>query len=547
MPAPARESRRVPLSVRVVRHDGGAPGGWTSVNMSEGGMFVTGSPILSPGTQLTVGVSLPVDQADDTELVTGGRVVWTNDPNNPSSPRLPAGMGIQFHDLDSDSRRILRSSLYGTSQSLPVEPPKELEPGTTIGSYRIHDKLGEGGTSCVYLAEHLDLGRMVALKRLHPHSSTDRDAVRRFFDEGRLVNRIKHDNVVEITDFISEGTDKYYVMELLDGTPLSRVLAGESPLSLGRAMAIAAQVCEALVAVHEAGIVHRDLKPANIIVIERNGEPDFVKLLDFGIAKLKLPNGSLDQTAPGVVVGTPTHIAPEYSLGRKADHRADIYSLGVLLYQLVTGQPVFASDSWAEILLSHVNDKPRPPSQLRPGGLPRRLNQLILKCLEKKPASRPESARQVGEQIREIAAALEADALPLVEAEPDSPWLALTRAPRRAVVVALMVALVVILSLVVFVASGTNDTSADVSVSPSSSSDAEGSAPDTQPGNLDSTSSLRVEAGGTVGDVGQDGCTEEVGPSRGEFEPPYDLDKVKRTPRHKRLLYRRGTIDPFAE
>ncbi len=296
-----------------------------------------------------------------------------------------------------------------------VVPPidTDLNIGLVIGSYEILSVLGVGGMGTVYLAEHTRLGRKVALKMLHDEFSHHPEAVRRFFSEARAVNRVSHENLVEITDFI-DGDDgiSCYIMEVLEGVDLLR-LQTESTLCCRRVLDIAGQVASVLGAVHEAGIVHRDIKAENIFIISRHGNEDFVKLLDFGIAKLPHSEDSGDyavkRTKAGTVLGTPTHIAPEQTRGPDVDGRADIYAFGVTLFELTTGQLPFDLESLGDLLVAHLTLQPPRPSEI-PGctQIPEQLETLITKCLAKNPDDRYHTMMEVGEELAAIAAALDA-------------------------------------------------------------------------------------------------------------------------------------------
>ncbi len=280
--------------------------------------------------------------------------------------------------------------------------------GQEFGSYRLLEVLGEGGMGRVYLAEHTKIGRKVALKMLHSHLSSQREVIKRFFAEARAVNKILHEHIVEITDFIENvDGDNYFIMEYLRGQPLSEAIDVEGTISLSRSIGIAVQVCSALAAVHKAGIVHRDLKPENIFLTERGGQKDFVKLLDFGIAKLMDVNAgvSLQSTAAGVIMGTPEYMSPQQANGQPVDYRTDIYSLGVILYELVTGKKPFEAETFGALCRLHTTEPPVPPSKV-PGlfqKVPKPLEDLILKCLEKEPEDRPQSVEEIEEELRLIA------------------------------------------------------------------------------------------------------------------------------------------------
>jgi len=276
----------------------------------------------------------------------------------------------------------------------PGQAPPDPIIGMTIGNYQVRQKLGEGGMGSVYLAEHPHIGKKVALKVLHAEFSSNTDVVTRFFNEAKAVNDIGHPNIVDIVDYgvLTNGPTGdglvYFIMEFLPGSTLSQLLQREAPLPAERALGIALQVADALSASHKANIVHRDLKPDNIILLQRGRERDFVKLLDFGIAKLTGDQPGSSRTRTGLVMGTPAYMSPEQCEGRgNVDHRSDIYSLGIVLYEMITGQVPFYGEGYGEVLVQHLTRAPAPPSTIR-GVIPPHVEQVILKALEKSPELR---------------------------------------------------------------------------------------------------------------------------------------------------------------
>ncbi|HEV8320308.1 MAG TPA: protein kinase [Myxococcota bacterium] len=262
--------------------------------------------------------------------------------------------------------------------------------GKSFGNYRLTRQLGEGGMGTVYLGEHPLIGKKVALKVLHSDLARDEDIVARFFTEARAVCRIGHEHIVDIIDFGKTPEWTYFVMEYLDGEALAATLQREGALPVARAVKIASQTASALSASHKLGIVHRDLKPENIFITKRGSDVDFVKVLDFGIAKLTgdAASSSSHKTRAGVLLGTPYYMSPEQCEGRREiDHRADVYSLGVIIYEMLTGEVPFGGDAIGQILAQHLTAKPSPPSKLKPG-LPKALEAVVLRCLEKAPADR---------------------------------------------------------------------------------------------------------------------------------------------------------------
>ncbi len=270
-------------------------------------------------------------------------------------------------------------------------PQPDLLIGQTIGNYLVTQKLGEGGMGAVYLAEHPSIGKKVALKVLHSEFSTNQEVTARFFHEAKAVNDIGHPNIVDIVDFgiLQAGGGReqlvYFIMEYLAGMTLSQLIRSEAPLPPERALGVALQVADALSASHKCGIIHRDLKPDNIILLQRGRERDFVKLLDFGIAKLT--GGSAagsHRTRTGIVMGTPAYMSPEQCEGRDSvDLRTDVYALGIVIYEMLTGRVPFQGDGYGEILVQHLTQRPVPPSQFRM--LPAHVEVVVLKALEKRP------------------------------------------------------------------------------------------------------------------------------------------------------------------
>jgi len=287
---------------------------------------------------------------------------------------------------------------------------KAIEVGVVLGDYRIHKLLGEGGMGRVYLAEHMLLGRRVALKKLRSEFGGNREAVRRFFSEARAVNRIAHENIIEITDFSDDEDGSYYIMELLEGDTLEQVQERDGVLPLMRVIPIAIQVASALKAVHRAGIVHRDLKPENIFLAQGKVGGDFVKLLDFGVAKLTAEDStiSVNSTQQGAILGTPEYMSPEQASGKDIDERSDIYSFGVILFEMVTGGRPFEADNFGEIVIKHVT-YPVPSPNAWPGRpylIPDELEQLITTCLAKQPGDRLGSMSEVELSLRALHEAL---------------------------------------------------------------------------------------------------------------------------------------------
>ncbi len=272
----------------------------------------------------------------------------------------------------------------------PVDP---LVGHTLDDKYRLEDRLGIGGMGTVYRARHLLIDRPVAVKVLNPRFVEDEAARARFRREAKACGRLQHVNAVTVTDFgTSQDGYVYLVMELLEGRTLRDVLAKEGPLDSARSVALMLQVSAAVAAAHEAGIIHRDLKPANIFIVQRAEVPAVVKVLDFGIAKLAAD--SLDEDEPktltqvGAMIGTPRYMAPEQCDGAELTPAADVYSLGVILYEMLTGTVPFSGSTPLAIAMKHTGEMPRSPRELLPT-IPPALEQVVLHTLEKRPQDRP--------------------------------------------------------------------------------------------------------------------------------------------------------------
>ena len=278
--------------------------------------------------------------------------------------------------------------------------------GETVGSYRIISKLSVGGMGTVYRAEHTLIGKLAAVKVLHPELSTNRDIVNRFFNEAKATTSIKHPGIVEVFDFgyMASG-HAFLVMEFLDGMSLADRRDTRGRMGEGEAAMLLRGVCSALSAAHAKGIVHRDLKPDNIFLVP---DPDSAigeraKVLDFGIAKLTDVGPAGSTTKTGVVMGTPTYMSPEQCRGAgEVDQRADLYSIGCIFHELLTGRPPFVDPGAGELIGAHLYVAPERPSVFLPT-ISRHSEKLILALLSKDPAHRPQTAKELGQRFQEIA------------------------------------------------------------------------------------------------------------------------------------------------
>ncbi|MDB4966309.1 MAG: serine/threonine protein kinase with repeat, partial [Myxococcales bacterium] len=315
--------------------------------------------------------------------------------------------------------------------TVSLQPKSDPQPksdgiiGTLIdGRYLIKRLIGEGGMGLVYEAEHMEIGRRVAVKVLHAMYTRQNEVLARFRSEARAATRIGHPHIIDVFD---SGTTVdgavYFVMEFLEGRDLMQVIEEEGPLTAARAIAVARQICQALRAAHQAGILHRDLKPENVFLINREGHKDFVKVLDFGIAKTM--EAATDRvgrlTSPGVAMGTPEYMAPEQAAGQQVDARADVYAVGAILYEMMCGRPPHEGTNIMEVLTRKATVAPTPLEVMRPD-VPRDLERLIMRTLAISPDLRPQSMESMAQELGQLTGAAPSLELPVSTTD---------RVPRR--------------------------------------------------------------------------------------------------------------------
>jgi len=278
------------------------------------------------------------------------------------------------------------------------------------GRYRMTAKLGEGGMGAVYRAEQISLKRKVAVKLLRPELSSEPGLVRRFNTEAELAAKLNHPNTVNIYDFGQDADGTLFIaMEYVEGSSLRAVLAAGGAMPPARALHIVAQIASSLADAHAYGIVHRDLKPDNVMLTDRGKQRDVVRVLDFGIAKLRDDGAGVEQamTRAGDLVGTPQYMAPEQIRAEPVDGRTDVYAVGAMLYEMITGRLPFEGPTLMAILSKHLTEVPEPPSKRRPDlAIPPALDALVLETLAKDPARRTPSMERLGERIAEVATGL---------------------------------------------------------------------------------------------------------------------------------------------
>ena len=275
------------------------------------------------------------------------------------------------------------------------------------GRYRIESVIGQGSAGTVYKAIQELIGREVAIKVLHDYLVSDEEFIKRFRQEAKASSRLSHPNIITIYDFgvLPKTGRPYIAMDLLRGTPLSEMIADRGFLPMEEGIPILAQVCAALAEAHRQGVVHRDVKPENIVLVERSGQKMFPIVVDFGIARLVQEESDVAKiTRTGTVCGSPTYMSPEQCTSSKVDHRSDIYSVGIVIYETLTGTVPFMSDELAKVMAMHLTDPPTPLNKVRPDlQFPEMLERVVAKALSKSPDDRFQDMDDLASAITEAA------------------------------------------------------------------------------------------------------------------------------------------------
>ncbi len=280
--------------------------------------------------------------------------------------------------------------------------PDSLSPGTRLADrYEVEAVLGDGGMSRVYVGRHLTIDRKVAIKVLSREVAREEKTIVRFLREARAASRIAHENVVLVTDFgeMADGLP-FIIMELMDGEILAKTLLTDAPMPWARVQPILLQLLAALDAAHEKGVIHRDMKPANCFRLDRMGSQDFIKVFDFGIAKLRDDFTGVTLTRKGAVVGTPDYMAPEQCRGKTVDARTDLYAVGVIAFEMLTGRVPFVGRRPTDIMHAHVYEEAPPMRDLNSNlDAPAGAEAIVRRAMAKEPDERFQTAREFAQAI----------------------------------------------------------------------------------------------------------------------------------------------------
>jgi len=354
-----------------------------------------------------------------------------------SAPTLPEGPGS-----------AVAAAAATATKAQPEERFDSLLGVVLAGRYEVLRRIGEGGMGAVYEAKHTLIGKRVAVKVLLEKFHAQSDLVARLLQEARLASSIGHENIVDVTDFgTTDDGRSFVVMEFLDGESLAELAMREAPLPIERSLRIARQVASALGAAHAKGIFHRDVKPENIYLVQR-GDTDFVKVVDFGISKAVKPGGdegpeTYRLTHTGLLLGTPLYMSPEQARGSEdLDHRVDIWALGVLLYECLTGEVPFRANNYLQIISQVLTHEPMPPSQLRPElGIPDAVEAVVMRAMEKDRTRRYQTMAELERDLERLLAGDQNVGTPPVP-EGGTPPVARRAPPRWPLVLAATAALV---------------------------------------------------------------------------------------------------------
>jgi serine/threonine-protein kinase len=350
--------------------------------------------------------------------------------------------GATLVSSEGDTKAEIVTAPTAPAAAAAVAAPKEearFDPliGSVLGGrYEIVRRIGEGGMGAVYEAKHTVIGKRVAVKVLLEKFHAKSDFVARLLQEARLASAIGHENIVDVTDFgTTDDGRSFVVMEFLDGESLAELAMREAPLPIERCLRIARQAASALGAAHAKGIFHRDVKPENIYLVRR-GDADFVKVVDFGISKAvkpggeEGPEGQYRLTHTGLLLGTPLYMSPEQARGEEdLDYRVDIWALGVMLYECLTGEVPFRANNYLQIISQVLTHEPTPPSRLRPElGIPDAVEAVVMRAMEKDRTRRYQTIAELEHDLERLLAGDQNVGLPALPEGVAAPQ---PTAPRR--------------------------------------------------------------------------------------------------------------------
>lgn len=341
----------------------------------------------------------------------GSRDTMSPEPRAPAISREMRAQGATAADngqgdLLNDMPTIAMKSPVAAAQQTTEDGERNLVGTVIAGRYKVLRRLGEGGMGVVYEAVDERLEKHVAVKVLREDFARRQDVVARFTQEAKSAARIKHENVLDVTDYGQTDDGSFFIaMELLRGTDLADVLQGEGVISQERGIEVAIQVCRALQAAHARGIVHRDMKPENVFLVRTDDGRELVKIVDFGIAQMKDISGSAEGsrklTRTGMIFGTPEYMSPEQAAGKPVDHRVDVYAAGVILYEMFTGRVPFVGDTFMGILTKHMFEQPPAIHQVNPAAqVSPDLESVIFKALAKDPNQRFQSMQEFADDLQ---------------------------------------------------------------------------------------------------------------------------------------------------
>lgn len=353
-------------------------------------------------------VTLSMGAADPTWILHVGHeedsaIVWIY---TSSDLNMIHGMIGSIGKSDMPQKQIIDHVILESSSPEEEEDQQPLPQEEFDDKYELISRLGHGGMGVIYKARQRDTNEVIALKVLHSHLLNDMESKKRFEQEAAACRDLKHRNLITMLEFgFSKHGQPYMTMEYLEGNPLTALIERKGRLEVRKFINIFTQICDGLNHAHQKGVVHRDVKPSNIMIIRSEAGVDIAKILDFGIAKRHVEENRDHLTPTGNVLGSPAYIAPEQCAGAEADPRSDIYSLGCVMYEALTGNPPFVHDSAIKVLLMQLSDTPQPLGIVVPDAdIPMELETIIMRCLEKDPNARYQNATELGADLWTFAA-----------------------------------------------------------------------------------------------------------------------------------------------